>query len=131
MPYRAKTSAIDQVFGALANPTRRNVLELLLDGPRAVQDIARHFDMARPSVSEHLKVLLDAGLVTETKHGRHRYYAVRGEPLHELQRWLSPYERFWRGRLAALRGLLDEQTDYESQLRHGGSGVADNHEEST
>jgi DNA-binding transcriptional ArsR family regulator len=109
MPYRAKTSATDRVFGALANPTRRDILDLLLDGPRPVQDIAEHFDMARPSVSEHLKVLLDAGLVTETRNGRNRYYGVQAEPLHDLLRWLSPYERFWRGKLTALRGILDDQ----------------------
>jgi len=108
MPQRAKTSTADRVFGALANPTRREVLDLLLEQPRPVQDIAEHFDMARPSVSEHLKVLLDAGLVTETRNGRHRYYAVRAEPLYELRRWLTPYERSWRGRPGALRDLLDE-----------------------
>jgi DNA-binding transcriptional ArsR family regulator len=108
MPHRAKTSPTDRVFGALANPTRRDILDLLLDGPRAVSEIAERFDMARPSVSEHLKVLLDANLVTETRSGRHRHYTVAAEPLHDLVRWLSPYERFWRGRLTALRNLLDD-----------------------
>lgn len=111
MPQRAKTSTADRVFGALANPTRREVLDLLRGGPQAVRDIAEHFDMARPSVSEHLKVLLDAGLVTETRSGRHRYYAVRAEPLRELQDWLTPYERFWRDKLGALREVLDTTPD--------------------
>jgi DNA-binding transcriptional ArsR family regulator len=97
------------VFAALANPTRRDVLDLLLDGPRAVQEIAERFDMARPSVSEHLKVLLDAGLVTEERQGRHRIYAVVPEPLHDLQGWLAPYERFWRAKLAGLHSYLDEE----------------------
>lgn len=108
MPHRAKDLPIDHVLGALANPTRRDVLDLLLHGPRTVTDIAARFDMARPSVSEHLKVLRDTGLVTETKHGRHRYYAVNPEPLHELQEWLTPYERFWRERLVRLGEVLDE-----------------------
>jgi DNA-binding transcriptional ArsR family regulator len=111
MPQRAKSSPADRVFAALANPTRRDVLDLLLDGPRPVQDIAERFDMARPSVSEHLKVLRDAGLVTETRHGRQRHYAVRPEPLRDLQRWLSPYERFWRGKLGDLREFLDARDD--------------------
>ncbi|MFD1534330.1 metalloregulator ArsR/SmtB family transcription factor [Pseudonocardia aurantiaca] len=111
MPHRAKSSPADRVFAALANPTRRDVLDLLLDGPRPVQDIAERFDMARPSVSEHLKVLRDAGLVTETRHGRQRHYAVQPEPLRDLQRWLSPYERFWRGKLGDLREFLDTQEE--------------------
>lgn len=109
MPQRSKTSRTDLVFAALANPTRRDVLDLLLDGPRPVQDIADHFDMTRPSVSEHLKVLRDAGLVVQTRAGRERHYAVEPEPLRELIGWLTPYERFWRGRLTALRRMLDEE----------------------
>lgn len=109
MPHRAKSSPADRVFGALANPTRREVLDLLLDGPRAVRDIAEHFDMARPSVSEHLRVLREAGLVTESRSGRQRYYAVRADPLRDLRDWLTPYERFWRGRMRALREVLDEE----------------------
>jgi DNA-binding transcriptional ArsR family regulator len=109
MPQRAKSSPADRVFAALANPTRRDVLDLLLDGPRPVQDIADRFDMARPSVSEHLRVLRDAGLVTETRHGRQRLYSIEPDPLRDLQHWLAPYERFWRRRLAGLSDILDAQ----------------------
>lgn len=108
MPHRAKESRADRVFGALANPTRRDVLDLLLDGPRTVADIAAHFDMARPSVSEHLKVLRDCDLVTETKQGRFRHYEVAPGPLHELREWLSPYERFWRTNLRSMGDVLDD-----------------------
>jgi DNA-binding transcriptional ArsR family regulator len=111
MPHRAKDSRADRIFGALANPTRRDVLDLLLHGPRTVADIAARFDMARPSVSEHLKVLRDCGLVTETKQGRFRYYAVEPGPLHELREWLTPYERFWRDRLRAMGKVLDDLAD--------------------
>jgi DNA-binding transcriptional ArsR family regulator len=108
MPQRTKSSPTDLVFAALANPTRREVLDLLLSGPRPVLEIAERFDMSRPSVSEHLRVLLDAGLVTEERHGRQRVYAVSAEPLHDLRDWLMPYERFWRSKLADLRTFLDE-----------------------
>jgi Predicted transcriptional regulators len=97
------------VFAALASPVRRRILSLLLEGPRPVQDIAAHFDMRRPSVSEHLKVLRVSGLVTEDKQGRRRYYALRPAPLQEVSEWLSPYERFWRARMAALRDVLDAE----------------------
>ncbi|WP_433190559.1 ArsR/SmtB family transcription factor [Actinoallomurus sp. CA-150999] len=99
----------DDVFAALANPVRRELLRLLLDGPRTVNDLASHFAMRRPSVSEHLRVLRQAGLVSERKNGRERHYRLEAEPLVELQDWLHPYERFWRERLTALRNVLDEE----------------------
>ncbi|WP_067706997.1 ArsR/SmtB family transcription factor [Nocardia yamanashiensis] len=111
MPYRFKSGTADKVFGALANPTRRDILELLLEDEQSVQVIAERFDMARPSVSEHLKVLRDAGLVTEEKRGRQRFYRVEPEPLHDLQSWLDPFERFWRKRLHALGEVLDAMPD--------------------
>jgi DNA-binding transcriptional ArsR family regulator len=109
MPLRGKSSSADRVFAALANPTRRDVLDLLLTGPKPVQDIAERFDMTRPSVSEHLRVLREAGLVTEARDGRHRHYRVAPEPLAELRDWLTPYERFWRESLSGLRDYLDAE----------------------
>lgn len=98
------------VFAALGNPTRRELLGLLLDqGPQPVHQLAAHFAMRRPSVSEHLKVLKDAGLVNERKQGRQRYYQLEAEPLQEVWDWLTPYERFWREKLAGLSQLLDKQ----------------------
>jgi DNA-binding transcriptional ArsR family regulator len=99
----------DEVFAALASPVRREVLRLLLEGPRAVHELAEHFEMRRPSLSEHLRVLRQAGLVSERKDGRLRYYSLQAEPLQEVSQWLSPYERFWRERLTRLRDLLDEE----------------------
>ncbi len=107
-----KSGAADRVFGALANPTRRDILELLLEGEQPVQVIAERFDMTRPSVSEHLKVLRDAGLVEEKKRGRQRFYRVEPHPLHELQSWLDPFERFWRARLRAMGEVLDALPDH-------------------
>lgn len=101
-------STTDQLFAALANPTRRELLRLLLDGAQPVQELASHFAMRRPSVSEHLKVLRDAGLVSERKRGRQRLYQLEAEPLSEVHAWLTPYERFWREKMADLRDLLDE-----------------------
>lgn len=98
------------VFAAVANPTRRQLLGLLLDrGPQPVQELAGHFDMRRPSLSEHLKVLKDAGLVVERKAGRQRLYSLRPQPLREVADWLTPYERFWREKLSNLRDLLDAE----------------------
>lgn len=99
----------DPVFTALASPARRELLRLLLEeGAQPAGRLAARFDMSRPSVSEHLKVLKDAGLVTETRHGRERHYRLEPAPLMQVRDWLSPYERFWRERLAAMRTVLDE-----------------------
>lgn len=98
----------DEVFAALGNPVRRQLLRLLLDGPRTVTDLASHFDMRRPSVSEHLRVLRDARLVSERRVGRERHYRLEAGPLLELQDWLHPYERFWRAHLKRLHETLED-----------------------
>lgn len=99
----------DDVFAVLASPTRRALLDLLRQEPRSVSDLASEFDMQRPSVSEHLKVLREAGLVDVEPRGRQRIYHVRPHPLREVAEWLHPYEKFWHARLVNLRDLLDEQ----------------------
>lgn len=105
----------DRLFAALANATRREVLRLLRDqGPQPVQTLADHFDMRRPSLSEHLKVLREAGLVSEERKGRQRVYRLEAAPLAEVQDWLHPYERFWRERLKGLGDLLDRMPDDEA-----------------
>jgi len=93
------------VFTALASPIRRQLLKLLLDGPLPVNVLAGNFDMRRPSISEHLRILRDAGLVVERRAGRHRLYQLDPAPLHAVSDWLGPYERFWRARLADLHDL--------------------------
>ena len=107
MPVRAKQSSADRLFGALANPTRRDILDLLLDGEQTAGAIAAHFAMSRPSVSEHLRVLAASGLVAERAEGRHVYYGPTPEPLLAVRDWLAPHERFWRRRLARMREVLD------------------------
>ncbi|MEV6344325.1 metalloregulator ArsR/SmtB family transcription factor [Actinoplanes sp. NPDC051851] len=100
------------VFTAVANPARREVLRLLRDGgPRPVGELAEHFDMRRPSLSEHLRLLKDAGLVTERRVGRQRWYALEAAPLRALTDWLAPYERFWNDRIDGLADLLDAERD--------------------
>lgn len=102
----------DLIFAALASPVRRKVLQLLRnEGPAPVRRLAAHFDMARPSFSEQLKVLREAGLVSERKVGRQRLYQLEAVPLNEVQEWLSPFERFWRERMVGLRDLLDRMDD--------------------
>ncbi len=97
------------VFSALANPVRRQLLVALRDGPRAVNDLAGLFDLGRPTISEHLQVLRNAHLVREEPRGRHRYYHLDADPLVEVEDWLHPFEHYWRTRMRALRDVVDEE----------------------
>jgi DNA-binding transcriptional ArsR family regulator len=87
---------------ALADPTRRRIVELLADGERSAGEIASHFDTARPGVSRHLRVLREHGLVQTRADGQRRLYSLDPAPLAELDAWLARYRRFWTNRLDAL-----------------------------
>jgi len=100
------TNREPDVFAAISHPGRRQMLDLLAQADRSVNAIAGHFEMSRPAVSQHLRVLLDAGLVTEQRHGRERRYHFIPERLAPVRNWLSHYERFWDDRLQRLQNLL-------------------------
>jgi DNA-binding transcriptional ArsR family regulator len=97
---------MEAVVSAIADPTRRRVLELVRDGERAAGEIAGAFAISRPAVSRHLRVLREAGLVRERRDGRLRLYRADPAPLGELRSWLDAY---WSGRLAALKALAEEE----------------------
>ncbi len=96
---------------ALANTTRRQILEMLLDRPLSAGEIASKFSLNRPAVSEQVHLLQDMGLVTEQVKGRQRFFSIRAAPLQEVADWIRPFERYWRGRLRALSKTLDEEED--------------------
>jgi len=87
------------------------MLDLLTEAERPVSDIAAHFDMSRPAVSQHLRVLLDAGLVTERRHGRERRYHLVPERLSPVRDWIALYERFWDDRLQRLQKTLSKRNN--------------------
>ena len=89
-------------FEALADPTRRRIVELLADGERSAGEIASQFDTSRPGVSRHLRVLREHGLVRARGEGQRRLYSLDAAPLEELDAWLERYRRFWPNRLDAL-----------------------------
>jgi len=89
-------------FEALAEPTRRRIVELLADGERSAGDIASHFSTSRPGISRHLRVLHERGLVTTRSEGTRRLYALDPTPLEEVDEWLERYRGFWANRLDAL-----------------------------
>jgi len=98
------------VFGAISHPARRQMLDLLAESDRSVNVIAAHFQMSRPAVSQHLRVLLDAGLVTEQRHGRERRYRLVPARLGTVRDWIARYEHFWDDRLQRLQKQLAKGT---------------------
>lgn len=96
------------VFHAIAEPNRRRLLDMLADGELAAQELANRFDISFAAVSQHLKILHDAGLVTRRAEGRKRIYTLTARPLREVDDWTATYRRFWQDRLKRLRSYLDE-----------------------
>lgn len=99
------------VFRAVADPTRRAILDLLAAGERAVNDLLKPFKMTQPAISQHLRVLREAGLVTERRDGRRRIYKLEAAPLRAVYDWAAHYERFWTDKLTALGDYLDTMPD--------------------
>jgi DNA-binding transcriptional ArsR family regulator len=97
------------VFHAIADVNRRRLLDLLADGDLPVQELAGRFDISFAAVSQHLRVLHQAGLVSRRPDGRRRIYSLEASRLREVDEWTAPYRRFWQGRLKRLRSYLDEK----------------------
>ena len=96
-------------FEVVAEPTRRQILDLLREGERPVGELVKKLKLSQPGVSKHLRVLRDAGLVDVRKDAQRRLYGVRAEPLAEIDAWLAPYRRLWAGHLDALERHLDKK----------------------
>ena len=96
-------------WAALGDPHRRTLLELLLEGPRAVGELVERTELSQPSTSKHLRVLREAGLVSVRREAQRRVYALEPEPMAEIDAWLAPYRRMWSQSLDALEQHLDEK----------------------
>ena len=99
------------VFEVLAEPHRRHILDLLREGERSVNELVAGLGLSQPGVSKHLRILREAGLVEVRADAQRRLYALRPQPLEELQRWLEPYRRLWSGQLDALEQHLDRSRE--------------------
>jgi DNA-binding transcriptional ArsR family regulator len=99
------------VFAAISHPARRQMLDLLVEADLSVTAISGSFRISRPAVSQHLRVLLDAGLVTERRHGRERLYSLVPGRLAPVREWIANYERFWDDRLLRLRKHLSKSNE--------------------
>jgi DNA-binding transcriptional ArsR family regulator len=98
-------------FEVLAEPRRREILDLLRDGERLVGDLVDRLALAQPTVSKHLRVLRGAGLVEVRQDAQRRWYRLRPAPLAEIDAWLAPYRRMWTDSLDALERHLDTMED--------------------
>jgi DNA-binding transcriptional ArsR family regulator len=115
MRNRSVTYSSAATFSALADPTRRAVLDLLRQGSRPAGQIARSFPVSRPAISKHLRLLRRAHLVTERKQGRQRLYQLNPAPLRAVDSWLAHYRVFWSANLASLKNFVE--TEYEKEKK--------------
>ncbi|ENQ3105287.1 DNA-binding transcriptional regulator, ArsR family [Bacillus sp. 491mf] len=95
------------VFQAIADPTRREVLRLLAEKELPISEITSHFPISRTAVTKHLHILSEAKLVSGKKVGREKIYQLQPEPLRELKQWLSFYEQFWNNKLSILKHVVE------------------------
>ena len=102
------------VYGAISDPTRRAILDLLRSGERSAGDLASRFPVSRPAVSRHIRVLRRAGLVRERSEARSRLYSLNPAPLRDVERWLEQYRVFWGARLHDLKRVA-ESLDVEGR----------------
>ena len=98
---------LDQIFRALADPTRRAIMQRLIQGDALVTDLARPFDMSLPAITKHLNVLESAGLLIREKRGRERHCSLNAEPLQQASGWIEVYRQFWEQRLDKLAQLFE------------------------
>jgi DNA-binding transcriptional ArsR family regulator len=101
---------MESAFTVLAEPNRRAILMLLATAERTVGDLESELDLSQPSVSKHLRVLREAGLVEATIDAQRRVYRIRPGPLQEVDAWLAPFRRYWSAQVDALERYLDGQT---------------------
>lgn len=99
---------VKSIFEILAEPNRRAILSLLATSRRSVGELERHLRMPQPTVSKHLRVLREAGVVEATVDRQRRLYRLKPEPLQEVEAWLEPFRQLWSAHLDALERHLDQ-----------------------
>jgi len=114
----SKTELLDATFAALADPTRRAILDRLALGEADVNELARPFAMSQPAISKHLKVLERAGLITRGRDAQRRPRRIEPGPLAQANAWLENYRKYWEANFQRLDALLEEMKAQENQNDH-------------
>lgn len=96
------------VFQAIADPTRRHILTLLAAAPLNLNSVAERFDISRPAISKHIKILTECGLIKIKRHGRERICEPDFKKLQEIEKWVSDFSGFWENKLDALGDFLEK-----------------------
>jgi DNA-binding transcriptional ArsR family regulator len=109
----ARAATTTDAFNAVAEPRRREILDLLARGERPVNDLVHALGVAQPQVSKHLRVLRDVGAVDVRREGRHRVYRLNGRALKPIHDWIKEYERTWSDRFDELDAVLKELEEKE------------------
>src|SRR5271169_3326706 len=117
MRHRTVTYSAESTFSALADPTRRAVLDLLRQGSQPAGRIAEAFPVSRPAISKHLRLLRRAHLVHQRRVGRHRFYELNPDPLKAVDRWLEHYRVFWQTSLTNLKSFVEAEYAKETSGR--------------
>jgi DNA-binding transcriptional ArsR family regulator len=120
----ARAATTTDAFNAVAEPRRREILDLLADGERPVGDMVGLLGMSQPLVSKHLRVLREVGAVEVREEGRRRLYRLNAQALRPIHDWVSGYERFWSGRFGRL-DAVQEDLKRQGELKEVGEGGGD------
>ena len=107
--------ALDSIFAALSDATRRGILARLASGEASVTELAKPYDMSLPAVSKHLRVLESAGLVARSKDGRVHRCRLEAAPMKSAADWIAHYRQFWEAQLDSLQRYLENSTEKEKQ----------------
>ena len=111
----ARAATTTDAFNAIAEPRRRQILDVLARGERPVNDLVRELDLAQPQVSKHLRVLREVGAVAVREDGRQRHYRLEGRALKPIHDWVKNYERTWSDRFERLDVVLEELKREEAE----------------
>jgi DNA-binding transcriptional ArsR family regulator len=103
------------VFQAIADPTRREIINMIAHQSLHLNSVAEKFDVSRPAISKHIKILTECGLISIKQQGRHRYCEARLDKLNEVSDWVEQYRQFWTQKLDALETYLEELQSHQKK----------------
>ncbi len=112
---QSNVATLDRTFAALGDPARRSIVLSLADGPATVREIAAPFDMSRPAISKHLRVLKEAGIVTSKASGRENWYSLSDGAFKNAEGWMTEVHTMWADALGSLKRIVEEAQDGSSQ----------------